>query len=319
MSTYNKTRPIAIKNGLFQDATATQIDMCRVAALMVEPAMFEFLAAKSNPVQDRDHINNKELRAKAISEQCMVELTRLYNDVDYVPQANADVTHYCRDFFVSTAQPAERRDFGWISTHFNKIRSTMGTMINRFNQSGNLQNGLGDDERDSVFWNRFCGKQLVWMYIYLLWDHGRDSSYAWNAIILPDDQRMDIGVRHDSPTRAAAADTTQKGKGGRSAKKRAVLNKDGGAQEQLLQVSTTLLRQFCEKYTTLATTSSSASTSELVASQRAKALSDHADIIRHQLDKTPETNAAMRQTLHTALDGLLADLCAITTKQASRS
>ena len=314
MSAYNKTRPISIKNGLFQDATATQIDMCRVAALMVEPVMFEFLAAKSNPVQDRTHTDNKALRAKYISESCMLELTRLHNDVAFVPQANADVTHYCRDFFVSTAHPAEHRDFGWVSTHFNKIRSTMGTMIINFNQSGNLANGLGDDERDDIFWNRFGGKQPVWMYIYLLWDHGRDSTYAWNAIQLPQDQRMDIGVRADSPPPAAPAETTQKGKGGKSAKKRAVRDEEAGAQEQLLQVSTTLLKQFCEKDPT-----TSSSTSELVASQRAKALSDHADIIRHQLDKTTETNVAIRQTLQSTLDGLLVDLCAVTRKEASRS
>jgi hypothetical protein len=82
----------------------------------------------------------------------------------------------------------------------------------------------------------------------------------------------------------------------------------------LLQVSTTLLKQFCEKDPT-----TSSSTSELVASQRAKALSDHADIIRHQLDKTTETNVAIRQTLQSTLDGLLVDLCAVTRKEASRS
>ncbi len=58
LQNYNKTKVIFIKNGLFEDATSVQIDKCRLAALMVEPQMFAFLAAKSNPPQSRDHSDN---------------------------------------------------------------------------------------------------------------------------------------------------------------------------------------------------------------------------------------------------------------------
>ncbi len=45
LAAYNKKYPIKIFSGLFIDATATQIDTCRLAALMIEPQMFSFLAS----------------------------------------------------------------------------------------------------------------------------------------------------------------------------------------------------------------------------------------------------------------------------------
>ena len=53
-----------IASGLFLDATAVQIDTCRLAALMVEPEMFTFLVEKSDPGQGRVHSDNPNLRAQ---------------------------------------------------------------------------------------------------------------------------------------------------------------------------------------------------------------------------------------------------------------
>jgi hypothetical protein len=41
------------------------------------------------------------------------------------------------------------------------------------------------------------------MYVYLLWDHGRQSMLAWNSILLPEHQQFDVGVEEsddDLPT-----------------------------------------------------------------------------------------------------------------------
>ncbi len=88
---YNKVNKIRIVNGLFIDATAVQVDTCRLAALMIEPEMFQYLAEKSDPGQGREHADNPNLRAKELAADCMRRLTALHNDVDFVPQANADI------------------------------------------------------------------------------------------------------------------------------------------------------------------------------------------------------------------------------------
>ncbi len=113
---YNRINKIRIVNGFFVDATAVQVDTCRLAALMVEPVMFQFLAEKSDPGQGRQDADNPNLRAKALAADCMRELTRLHNDVEFVPHASANISDYCPDMFICIAQPSEPRDFGWITS-----------------------------------------------------------------------------------------------------------------------------------------------------------------------------------------------------------
>jgi hypothetical protein len=97
---------------MFQDATAVQIDTCRLAALMVEPEMFTYLVEKLDPGQGRVHSDNPNLRAQALASNCMKKLTALHNDVNFVPTESAEVTDYAPHFFLSIAQPAEQMDFG---------------------------------------------------------------------------------------------------------------------------------------------------------------------------------------------------------------
>ena len=118
MQVYHRSKPISIRNGLFEDATAVQIDTCRLAALMVEPCMFAFLAEKSDPPQGRNASDNQALRAQALAQQCMQELQRLHNDAAFTPAQNADIAPWCRDLFICISQPAEQRDYAWIATTF---------------------------------------------------------------------------------------------------------------------------------------------------------------------------------------------------------
>jgi hypothetical protein len=323
MQTYNKTKMIYIKNGLFEDATSVQIDKCRLAALMVEPQMFAFLAAKSNPSQSRDHSDNPMLRATNINELCMKEMTRLHNDPEFVPAANANITSWAPDFFVNTGQAAEKRDYGWISTEFTSMKSEMGALMSNFNKSGDLANESDDSTRDALFWNNYCKKQPLWMYIYMLWDHGRDSRYAWNAIILPDNQRMEFGLREANqvpsqvtmtPPRAATnnaqapnSQTTVKGR----KRTNAALQNDT-TDDNLLQASVMLLHQFQQNPKQVR--DADTSTQESRNTDRAKALSDHADIINHQLTKLPDGSSTMRDKLLHTLEGIINQLCDISGK-----
>ncbi len=279
LASYNVKYPIFIKIGLFEDATSTQIDTCRLAALMVEPCMFSFLAAKCAPGQTRTHLDNESSRAKAVSEACMIEIARLHNDIDFVPIANADITLYCADFFVSTAQPSEKRDVGWIATTYSKIKKELGQILSNFSGSGRLENASGDVDRDLDFWNNFCGKQPMWMFIYVLWDHGRDASFGWNTILLPDGQTLDIGGGSEPVAVApVVAAETPKSKG---KSKRPREHEMTPAEDKLLDVSALLLRQFALPDLTT-------SSNEMLNAEKAKALSDHADILNRQLMALPD-------------------------------
>jgi hypothetical protein len=337
LQTYNKTKVIFIKNGLFEDATSVQIDKCRLAALMVEPLMFAYLAAKSNPPQSREHTDNPQvtcfcfkffisicyllhlqLRAVYINELCMKEMTRLHNDALFVPAANADITSWAPDFFVNTGQPAEARDYGWICTEFTHLKTEMGTLMSRFNQSGNLENEADDSARDARFWNQFCKKQPLYMYLYMLWDHGRDSRYAWNAILLPEDQRMDFGLHAEAdftsppplPTLPTAQPPTSQSTVKGRKRAHAQVHIDTSTDANLLQISTHLLQQFQQAPNQGRDTDTS--TQESRNADKAKALSDHADLINHQLTKLPDDCSGMRANLLATLEAIIKQLCDIT-------
>jgi hypothetical protein len=304
MVTYNKKYPVKVFNGLFQDATATQIDICRLAALMVEPCMFTFLAEKSDPGQDRTHANTTELRAAALAQACLQELQRLHNDVTFVPQAVADISMWS-DMFIPIAQPADWRDYGWISSTFLNIKKQMGIYMANFTASGELANDQNDHARDTQFFTSFIHKQPLWMYIYLLWDHGRDASLAWNAILLPDTQAMDIGADQAPAARPPPTEQPPPKK-----KRRGSVSSDA---DPLLTASTELLSQLRSNASTASTTITSVREVPLEVSvaEKAAALSAHADIIKAQLKTLPEECQGMKDKLTSTLHVILTQLCEV--------
>ncbi len=328
MAAYNKTNAIKIFQGIFQDASAVQIDTCRLAALMVEPHMFTFLANKCSPGQGRDYADNPKLRSQTLNQECMQELQRLHNDANFVPQANASITAYCSDMFISTASPAEQRDYAWICTTFQTIRTTMGTFMSNFSQSGDLANDVNDSARDDKFWNSFCKRQPMWMYIYLLWDHGRESALAWNSILLPKHMSFDMGADDldveivdsdgDShPATSAIVSTPQVPTGKKSqSKSNKKRDRDSDDVDPLLAISHTILKQLTGDTPSASSHESGRSTAcrtEVSTAQAARALSDHADCLRKQIQEVDENDMpGVRQLLTSSLTHVLKKLCALT-------
>jgi hypothetical protein len=323
---YHKEHPIKILPGLFVDATSTQNDMCRLAALMVEPQLFQFLAAKSDPGQGRSHTDTPALRATALTEAAFQELRRCHNDVNFVPHHMADVSQYSSDVFINIAQPSEARDYVWIASAFQNIKTNMGKFITDFNQSGNLQNDMGDDQRDLIFWNQFCRMQPMWMYIYLLWDHGRHSMLAWNCIVLPASQTMDLGTGPSAdagrnPGVATVPETPPPPaakKSSSSSKKRHRTEKgdseDGDAS--LLQVSRNLLATVSQS---TPSTNSRSDVAEASGAQRARAVADHAKalgehaaILRREIKETEDVE--MKTDMENALKTVMRELCMLSTR-----
>jgi hypothetical protein len=312
LATYNKKYAIKIFTGLFVDATSVQIDTCRLAALMVEPCMGVFLANKCSPGQGRDHSDNPALRARALLQECMQELQRLHNDVDFVPQANASITLYCPDIFISTAAPAEQRDYAWICTTFQSIKTTMGTFMANFTGSGKNGNEFNDSVRDTDFWDNFCKRQPMWMYIYLLWDHGRHTSLAWNTILLPETQTFDLGgsdviVPPTPPTSPPPHHSSSKKKGG---KKRVARDEE---EDALLAVSQGILQKLSTPPPSSQNSGSTSSRKEVETAQAAKAFSEHADVLRKQLREVDaEDSQGVKALLTASLTTVLKKLAALT-------
>jgi hypothetical protein len=312
MVAYNKRYPIKILNGLFVDATSVQIDTCRLAALMIEPCMGTFLANKCSPGQGRDHTDNPQLRARALTQECMQELQRLHSNVEFVPQANASITLYCPDIFISTAYPAETRDYAWICSTFQTIKTTMGTLITNFTGSGKNSNEFDDSVRDLDFWERFCKRQPMWMYIYLLWDHGRHTSLAWNTILLPETQTFDLGgsdviVPPTPPTSPPPHHSSSKKKGG---KKRVARDEE---EDALLAVSQGILQKLSTPPPSSQNSGSTSSRKEVETAQAAKAFSEHADVLRKQLREVDaEDSQGVKALLTASLTTVLKKLAALT-------
>jgi hypothetical protein len=89
---------------------------------MIEPCMFTFLANKCAPGQGRAHSDNPNLRAQALLQDCMQHLQAVFNDPNFVPQANTSIEQYCPDLFISTSSFAENRDYAWIASTFQQIK-----------------------------------------------------------------------------------------------------------------------------------------------------------------------------------------------------
>lgn len=318
LAAYNKKYPIKIFSGLFIDATATQIDTCRLAALMIEPQMFSFLANRCHPGQGRTFSDNPHLRAQALLQDCMQQLQRLFNDVNCVPQANASIEHYCPDLFISTASFAEIRDYAWIASTFQSIKTTMGTLMSNFSESGDLEQDVNDGARDVKFWTRFCNHQPMWMYIYLLWDHGRESTLAWNSIALPESQSFDVGCGGEPlPPQIDPTPPAKTSGKSASAKKSCKQKRDRGDvddEDPLLIVSQNILNRLSEAGNPSTDASRrTASTGPVSTADAARALSEHADVLKKQIKEVDDfALPGVKDLLRSSLGTVMKKLCALT-------
>ena len=168
----------------------------------------------------------------------------------------------------------------------------------------------------------------MWMYIYLLWDHGRNSNFAWNAILLPDSMRLEIGCRDQTvtsrpatPTVPAATPPPQPAATPKSGGKRRRVDESDG---DIVDIGRQLLDEV-RATSRAATTASSASTSstaavatatvlveEVSVTLRAKEFSAQADLLKEQLRTLPDECSGVRDMLTTNLSLVLRKLCSVT-------
>jgi len=196
LALYNKTHPIILKSGLFPDVSTTQQDQCRVAALMREPSLQNIFHALANPVQDRAHADTVELRIQQQRTKLYQDFCSAFNDPSVDPTFAVDIAPWC-DIDVDVSVPAEPRTWMWIAMTMKDIKTKMSRHIANFMQSGRNANDSNDAARDLEFFDRFAKGNIVVMYAWLSWHHGREVP-AWNSSLLPEDQRLELGSSGDS-------------------------------------------------------------------------------------------------------------------------
>ena len=192
---YNKTHPLLIKPGLFPDISTTQQDQCRVAALMREPQLQRIFHELANPPQDRSATDNPDMRISAHRTKLYQEFCAVFNDPLFDPTFSVDIAAWC-DIDVDVSAPAEERGWVWVACTMKDIKTKMTKFIGNFNDSGKNSNDLNDSTRDLEFFEKFAKGNIVVMYTWLAWDHGRCVP-AWNSSLLPQDQRLDLGAESD--------------------------------------------------------------------------------------------------------------------------
>jgi hypothetical protein len=181
----------------------------------------------------------------------------------------------------------------------------MGTFLHNFNQSGDLENDVNLSARDSKFWSNFVNKQPMWMFIYLLWNHGEDSGFAWNAITLPASQQIDFGAADDRTPPPPAGATINAPPSGGKRKKRAV------DDDPLLNASSELLSQLRSTASTTVTSVQVQVAPAIANADNAKALAMHADVLKSQWSTLPAAQDDVRALLFASWVAKLTELAAV--------
>ena len=151
----------------------------------------------------------------------------------------------------------------------------MTIALRNFNTSGNLANGKDDMQRDLQFWNDFCHGDATLFYIYMAWDHGKQVP-AWNSALLPEAQRIDLGVVPTEPLRhvqPSPGGSVKQGKRGRD-------NNDADGMRDFVDMQAELFKSIASNPSSATT---EASLPEVLYSAKVEALSKAADILRAQL------------------------------------
>jgi len=207
MATYTATKSntVRFKPGIMPEVNNGLVDTLRLASIMVDPRCVELFGRMANPRQDRLALDFPELRIQAVKQKLLELLsTDFFNNTAYSPMSQPNVSQWCEGVFFDVSVPREQRNWMWLAQKLQFIKSGMSTLLSNFNKSGDLANDMDDSERDRLFFENFCNRQAMWFWIYLAWDHGRNLP-AWNTSLLPDEQRLELGVDSNSVVSASAS------------------------------------------------------------------------------------------------------------------
>lgn len=153
------------------------------------------------------------------------------------------------------------------------------------------------------------------MYVYLLWDHGRQSLLAWNSILLPEEHQFDLGAGAESEDDLGQpiVAVTPAGKGKKRARSSATPTDD-----TLLAHSLDLLAKIhssapsTQSTTILSTVAAPATASHVATTQELSSLSAQADLLTAKLESLPLVLASLKPHLIKSLEAIIIKMCKLT-------
>jgi hypothetical protein len=149
------------------------------------------------------------------------------------------------------------------------------------------------------------------MYVYLLWDHGRQSLLAWNSIVLPEEHQFDLGAESEDNLGQPIVAVTPAGKGKKRARSSATPTDD-----TLLAHSLDLLAKIHSSApTTQSTTILStgpAPAPHVATTQELSSLSAQADLLTAKLESLPLVLASLKPHLIKSLEAIIIKMCKLT-------
>jgi hypothetical protein len=237
---------------------------------MREPALQFLFHDMANPMQSRGAMENG-MGVSEVRTHCHMKFADSFNNTSLIPHYSVDVSLWV-NVMIDVSSPPFQKHWTWVAEAMQDIKKKMTIVLRNFNTSGNLANDRDDMRRDLQFWNEFCHGDATLFYIYMAWDHGRDVP-AWNSALLPEDQRLDIGVQ---PQHQVAPST---GGGGRQSK-RGRDNNDADPLREFVDMQTQVFKSLASNPSSATT---EASVPEVAYATRLEALSKSADILRSQL------------------------------------
>ena len=194
MVKYHSNKNIKIKDGLFPKFTETQTNTVRIALFMVSACTQQILHAMSNPDQSRAALDNAETRVVAARTEMFNSFTAVVNSSQAPDHPIVDMLNFNGIMVDTTHLLGPSLTMLQVATSMRDIKREMSILMRNFNQSGHLENGADDFDRDVLFYDNFAKGDAVMFAIYLAWDHGRNMP-PWNSTLLPAEMQLDLGAQ----------------------------------------------------------------------------------------------------------------------------
>jgi hypothetical protein len=152
------------------------------------------------------------------------------------------------------------------------------------------------------------------MYVYLLWDHGRQSLLAWNSILLPAEHQFDVGAESENDLPNVVPVPTSGRKRGRRV---ATPTQDDTLLAHSLELLAKIHQSAPSSQSTTILSTGPAPANHVATTQEVSNLSVQADILMAklvELEKVPQMLEGLKPLLIKSLEAIINKMCKLTSE-----